>query len=143
MLNWVDVNLDQQVLFVRHSKSGKPRHIPLNSTLVELLKRQPKRGLHVFSEEDGKPLKYNGAVRKTFDKLVRDLGLTDFRFHDLRHTFASELAMKSVDIKTISELLGHSSTRMAERYMHLSPSHKRGAVELLATSKSPQSVNMV
>ncbi len=72
-----------------------------------------------------------------------DLGLTGFRFHDLRHRFASELAMKGVDIKTIAELLGHGSTRMSERYMHLSPSRKRIAVEMLISPKSPQGVNIV
>ncbi len=91
-------------------------------------------------------LHWHGAVRSSFDRLVNRLGLTNFRFHDLRHTLASELAMKGVDIKTISELLGHSSTRMSERNTHLSPNHKRVAVEMLISPRIPPeceySVNM-
>lgn len=145
-LKWADVNLDQKVLLVRYSKAGKPRHIPLNSDLVENLKRHPKRGPYVFSDENGNILDRHGALRSSFDRLVRVLQLANFRFHDLRHTFASDLAMKSVDIKTISELLGHSSTRMSERYMHLSPSHKREAVERLTqktVAECEDSVNVV
>lgn len=135
-LNWADVNLDHNVLLVRRSKSGKARHIPINSPLAEVLKRLPKRGAYVFTDESGNILNRHGAIRSSFDRLVNKLGLTNFRFHDLRHTFASELAMKGVDIKTIAELLGHGSVRMSERYMHLSPSHKRVAVEMLAPLKT-------
>jgi integrase len=142
-LKWADVNLSQKVLFIRQAKSGKPRHVPINSTLAEMLKRHPKRGAWVFADENGNMLDRHGAVRSSFDKLVRDLALTDFRFHDLRHTFASELAMKGVDLLTIAQLLGHSSTRMTERYAHLSPNHKRVAVEMLAAQNSPRSENTV
>ncbi len=61
-MRWADVNLDQQVLLVRHSKSGKSRHVPINSALAEILKRQPKRGTYVFSDENGGPLKYSGFL---------------------------------------------------------------------------------
>lgn len=135
-LKWAEVNLDQSVILVKRSKSGKPRHVPINSKLFDLLKRLPKRGPSVFTDESGNMLYRHGAIRSSFDRLVNKLGLTDFRFHDLRHTFASELAMKGADIKTIADILGHSSTRMTERYMHLSPNHKRVAVELLV-KKAP------
>ena len=72
-----------------------------------------------------------GLYRNFFEKAVKDAGITDFCFHDLRHTFASDLVMKGVDIKTVSELLGHSTMRMTERYSHLSPAHKLVAVEML------------
>jgi integrase len=99
--------------------------------------RNYRRGDYVFTDESGNMLHRHGAVRSSFERIVNKLGLTDFRFHDLRHTFASDLAMKGADIKTISELLGHGSTRMSERYMHLSPNHKRVAVEMLAPLKNP------
>jgi len=69
--------------------------------------------------------------RKPFEKAVKDEGLTDFRFHDIRHCFASDLVRKGVDLKTVSALLGHSTIKMTERYAHLSPAHKRAAIELL------------
>ena len=59
--------------------------------------------------------------------------IEDFRFHDLRHTFASRLAMEGVDLLTIKELGGWKSLLMVQRYAHLSPSHRRTAIERLVT----------
>ena len=62
---------------------------------------------------------------------LKKAGITNFRFHDLRHTFASHLAMQGVDIPTFKDLMGHKTLEMTMRYAHLSPSHKQNAVEKL------------
>jgi len=66
------------------------------------------------------------GVFKTFS-----VGIADFRFHDLRHTFASQLLMAGVDLATERELLGHKTLTMTLRYSHLAPSHKVRAVNIL------------
>ena len=68
-------------------------------------------------------------LRRDFDKAVKDAGLAPFRFHDLRHTFASRLAMQGANDRTLQELLGHKTPGMVLRYAHLSPTHLWQAVE--------------
>ena len=70
--------------------------------------------------------------RKAFETACRKAGIENFRFHDLRHCFASYMVMSGEDILTVKELLGHRDLKMTQRYSHLSKDHKRRAVEKLA-----------
>jgi site-specific recombinase XerD len=81
-----------------------------------------------FNRRAGKALE---DVKKPFNSACQRAGIKDFKFHDLRHTFASHLVMAGVDIVTVKELLGHKSLTMTLRYAHLSQGHKSRAVELL------------
>jgi integrase len=73
------------------------------------------------------------ANRHWFQAAVDEAGIRDFRWHDLRHTFASRLAMAGVDLRTIQELMGHKTIQMTCRYAHLTPSHQLAAVERLVS----------
>ena len=64
--------------------------------------------------------------------------ITDARFHDLRHTFASHLVMNGVDLKTVQELLGHANLTMTMRYSHLAPAHQARAVKILDSAYQQQ-----
>ena len=76
-------------------------------------------------------LELHSRFKKSFLTAVRKSGILNFHFHDLRHTFASHLVMSGVDLNTVRELLGHKSLEMTLRYSHLSPDHKKRAVDIL------------
>ena len=133
-LKWSNVHFDINQITIEGSnaKSGKTRHIPLNKDAVSILhdwrKQCPERAKLVFTNEYGKQF---DNIRKSWKNLLIAAQINNFRWHDLRHHFASKLAMKGADLKVIRELLGHSSYEMTLRYAHLSAGHKAEAVELL------------
>ena len=127
-LKWEDVDFRQRVIIVKDTKNGQWREIPINGTLGGTLKGIRSLGPYVFCTEQGKAF---GNVRKSFHTALKVAGIEDFRFHDLRHTFGSQLVMAGVDLATVKELLGHKSLDMTMRYSHLSPWHKEQAVARL------------
>jgi len=114
-----------------NAKSGNSRHIPLNNEAkTALLNWQVDTdniGL-VFKGKDGNQIT---DIKKSWSSLLNEAQITNFRFHDLRHHFASKLVMASVDLNTVRELLGHSDLKMTLRYAHLAPEHKAAAVNLI------------
>ena len=72
-----------------------------------------------------------GGLWKSFSSLAKNAGIEDFHFHDLRHTFATRLAQKGVDIYKISKLLGHASITMTQRYTHHCLESLREGIEVL------------
>lgn len=132
-LKWGDIVFEQQYLSViaQNAKSKKGRNIPLNDTVFEVLKCwqfQNKTREYVFASKSGAPIK---DIKKPWLKVLQDAKISDFRFHDLRHHFASKLVMVGVDLNTVRELLGHSDLKMTLRYAHLAPEHKAAAVSLI------------
>ncbi|XQW85673.1 tyrosine-type recombinase/integrase [Thalassotalea piscium] len=132
-LEWSHIDLDKEFLTVisGNSKSGKGRHIPLNKAakeaLINWLDDTNYQG-YVFKGVDGQPIK---DIKKAWGNLLNVAEITDFRFHDLRHHFASKLVMAGVDLNTVRELMGHSDLKMTLRYAHLAPEHKAAAVNLI------------
>ena len=86
--------------------------------------------------EHGSPLE---RPRYWWDAALKDAALKDFRWHDLRHTFASRFVMAGNDLRTLAELLGHKTLQMVMRYSHLSQAHELAAVERLCeTGVAPE-----
>ena len=106
--------------------------MPMNSTVQGILtelkaKANSDQTDRIFPHDD----RY---LRRAFDRAISSAGLTPFRFHDLRHSFASRLAMQGANDRTIMALGGWKSPRMLDRYAHLSPAHLWQAVESLTQS---------
>jgi site-specific recombinase XerD len=100
----------------------------MNETVKAALGQIERNGDHVFCNGDGET--YHD-VRTSFETALRKSGIEDFRWHDLRHCFASNLVMAGVDINTVRELMRHKTLAMTLRYAHLAPHYKTKAINIL------------
>jgi integrase len=132
-LDWTDINLRSKMLTVEGetAKSGNTRHIPLNSEVVDTLKNWKVQGNNKGYVFEGKKRSRLDNISSSWTTLITDAKIKNFRFHDLRHSFASKLVMKGVPLNTVRELLGHADLKTTLRYAHLAPDHKADAVALL------------
>ena len=130
-LKWRDVDIKRDVIYLLNTKNGEKREIPINEQVKTALIRTRKHpsSPYIFYKKDGSSI---GDIKKTFFTALKKSGINNFRFHDLRHTFASHLVMSGIDLNTIRELLGHKSLEMTLRYSHLSSNHKKRAVDVLS-----------
>jgi integrase len=124
-LRWTSVDLNRRLLTVegRNAKNRQTRHAPLNEEAVNTLRRwreQSGPGARVFNVATG--------FQKGWVKLLERARISHFRWHDLRHHFASGLVQRGVPLNTVRDLLGHSSVQMSLRYAHLAPDQRREAV---------------
>jgi len=129
-LMWRDIDMNNGMIYLLKTKNGDQRQIPINETVKNIFFRVRKNpdSPYVFNSFDGKPF---NDIKKSFYTALEKSGIKEFRFHDLRHTFASQLVMSGVDLNTVRELLGHKSMAMTLRYAHLSCDHKKRAVKAL------------
>ena len=128
------MNFEAGTLRAYQPKGGTDCHVPMNADVRELLRALPSRlaSPWVFPSEVGTTaLNSQNFINRVFHPALRRARISDFSWHDLRHTFASRLAMAGVDLHAIQELMGHQSLAMTLRYAHLSPAHKRDAVRQL------------
>jgi site-specific recombinase XerD len=138
-LRWTEVNFDTGLITVKRSKSGETYHVPMNDEVRAILRGMASRlrSEWVFPSETGNtPLDAKNYLHRVFLPAVKRAGIRGFRWHDLRHTFASRLVMKGVDLRTVQELMGHKTIAMTLRYAHLSPAHRLDAVQRLNRPRS-------
>jgi integrase len=133
-LCWSDIDLKKQILTVlgKGAKSGQTRHIPLNADAVSALKTHRGSALPL----PHKPVFGRAEFRTAWEGVLSDAEISGFRFHDLRHTFASKLVMAGVPLNTVRELMGHSSLEMTLIYAHLAPDNLKEAVDLISSTGS-------
>jgi integrase len=126
-LRWPAVDFKSKQLMVEGdtAKSAQTRHIDLNSEALEVLKNWRKQA------PDGERIFPYASFKTAFAALLRRAKITKFRWHDMRHHFASRLVQAGRPLNTVRELLGHGSLAMTLRYAHLAPGNKREAVDEL------------
>lgn len=134
-LQWRHINFERATLTIEgnFAKSGRTRHIPLNTEALSILhawREQSETNDFIFANHSGD--RFNN-VKKSWTTLLKHADIQHFRWHDMRHHFASRLVMAGVDLNTVRELLGHSDLTMTLRYAHLAPEHKANAVEKLVS----------
>jgi integrase len=124
-LRWSDVMYSEGLIAVRAKlKAGKMRYAPMPVELASELRRFPV----VIGEDRVFPPKPGATsgrqrVEGSFEDLLERAGIEDFRFHDLRHTFASWYMMNGGDLYELAKILGHSNIKMTERYAKLARRH--------------------
>jgi integrase len=125
-LTWPDVDWTVGVLTIHETKAGERRRVPMNSVVQQALMNLKTDSTMPTNRIFPHDHRY---LRRMFAKAVVAGGLHPFRFHDLRHTFASRLAMNGANDRTLMALGGWKSPRMLDRYAHLSPAHLWQAIE--------------
>jgi len=132
-LTWKNIDFEKNYIRVERTKSGRPRIIPMNSAVKNTLLDMAKKNAHpeyvFWNKKWQNPIH---DIKNGFRAACEKVGLGKLRFHDLRHTFASDLIMNGIDLVTVSQILGHSNISItAKRYSHPTPVHKVKAVESL------------
>jgi integrase len=135
LMKWEHVDEPNAVLVIPRSKHGERRTIHLSpnglSILAELRQRAGKSEWVFPSETGVTPVHMSNWMGRVWRPALEEAGITNFKWHDLRHTFASRLVMSGVDMRTVQEALGHKNMTMTQRYAHLAPNHVRDAMSRL------------
>jgi integrase len=145
-LKWdrIDYSTGQIYLSGDKTKNKEEAYVPMNEAVQEALMSQIRRldTPYVFYNKKGQR---NKTLDRVFKTALRKAKIRDFTFHDLRHTFGSQLAMAGKDLRTIQGLMGHKNPSMTIRYTHFSPGHMAQAVngldEILSSFRSAQKLH--
>ena len=123
-ITWSDVDFNNNRIVLHETKNGERRVVPLTGLafklVLELFKKRNFDSYFLFPNNDAtKPI----YIRTSWEKALKEANIEDFRFHDLRHTAASYLAMGKASLAEIAEILGHKTLSMVKRYSHFSEKH--------------------
>jgi integrase len=132
-LKWSQVDLFRRTATLIETKNKEKRTIPINQTVLELLKVKSKVTSisgYIFTSHNGTKIDARNLLR-AFYSARKKAGLEDVRFHDLRHTFATRLVQAGINLYVVKELLGHKTLTMTMRYAHHYPESLRHGVEVL------------
>jgi integrase len=136
-LTWDGIDFETKTLTIQAKdvKGQKTLCLPMNNTVIKVFSTWREQ---CADTSPGSPVFRSPRSGETFDNvknawkaILKEAGIENFRWHDMRHDFASQLVMRGVDLNTVRELMGHADLKMTLRYAHLAPEHKLRAVEIL------------
>lgn len=126
-LRWEDVDLERGLAYCGRTKNGDPKSLPLVPAVIDQLRSfaaAPKAFVFGTSASGARPYAFDGRWRQA----LKAAKIRNFRFHDLRHTCASMLALSGATLLEIGDLLGHRQLQITKRYSHLTTQHKEALV---------------
>jgi integrase len=128
-LKWGDINFQRETAILHETKNDERRSLPLTGSALEQVKKLASvRRIDsdlVFPDVTGrKPIE----IRPDWERVLKEAGIEDFKFHDLRHSAASYLAMNGASLAEIAAVLGHKTLQMVKRYVHISNPHTASVV---------------
>lgn len=130
-LHWKNVDLSRGIITLHETKNNERRALPLTGHAMDLMKQHAKvKRIDtdlVFPSPSNPKIPID--IRTPFETALKKAEIEDFRFHDLRHSAASYLAMNGASLAEIAEVLGHKTLQMVKRYAHLSDAHTARVVE--------------
>ena len=129
-LQWHDIDLKNKLIWIKEQKNDSLDAIPINQTALHVLTEMVRRldtPYVFFNKKGGK----RTSIQNSFKGALQRAKIEDFRFHDLRHDFASNLIQRGVHLKQIQDLMRHKKIEMTLKYAHLAPGGKADAVALL------------
>ena len=124
-LKWDDVDIQNDVIAIKGTKTKYDRYIPISGALKRVLEGMNRESVYVFSYQGRKLSNF----RESFKTACKRAGLSGLRVHDLRHVFASKMVMSGTSLYITGNLLGHRTPQMTMRYAHLAPYTLKKAVD--------------
>jgi len=131
---WEHFDLDRRNWRIPTSKSGKPRHVPLSATVMDILAQVPRWDGCPFVVPNPQTRQPYKSVYTAWDKARKEAGLADVRMHDLRHSMASNMVNSGRSIYEVAKVLGHTQLKTTQRYSHLSQETLIAAVDAAANA---------
>lgn len=138
-LKWSNIDFDRRKITLDKTKNGEQRSIPLQSIAYDLVKKCHSNRIvgcdYLFPsqkfkrDENGRVVYQPIDIRTAWENAVQNAGILDFRFHDLRHSAASYLAMNGATLSELAAVLGHKTLQMVKRYAHISEDHTAEIVQ--------------
>ncbi len=128
-LKWNCIDFEYRFAELLETKSGKSRRVPISQKFMDVLNELDKNTEYVFiNPQTNAPYV---DIKNAFHSVLKKANIENFRFHDFRHTAATRMLEKGADIRTVQEILGHSSVVVTQRYTHTTPQYKKSAIDLL------------